>query len=977
MKDLRSPWSIFTLTLVLGTLLGCEPLQGRQAPASSIDSVLSVSAPSLDFGTVVVGNSGHLSETVTNRGSRAITVQQATVTNPEFTIVAPRFPRTISAGESMRVAIRFTPHSAGPLSAVISIGSARHSTTVTLTGTAVLPGKVAATPSNLRFGRVLKGKTQTRNETFTNTGSTNITVSQASVSNNAFQLSGPSLPLLLAPTQTAVFTVSFTPQGVGLVGGSLSVSSSVSLVPSNRSAITSRVRRHGNSESNTTIPLEGMGVGQGQLAVSPASLSFGTAQLGNSMTKPVTLTNAGTSPLQISQATVSGTGFRLNGLNLPASLQVGQSTTFNVVFSPSAAGNQNGSLTIVSDGSSPVTLVSLSGNAPTAPNGTLNSNLASLNFSSVLVGSTKSQSGILTNAGNATVTISQASVNGNGFSSSGLVLPLKLNAGQSTAFTVVYAPTAAGNSNGTLTIVSDASNTNLAISLAGTATKPTAPGVLVSSLSALNFGSIEVGKSKSQSESLTNTGDIALTVSQAHLTGAGFSMSGLLLPAKLDPGQSASFTVTYSPTSAGDNSGAINLTSDASNPTLAVSLSGTATAVPSPAILAQSLARLVFGSIQVDTTKSEIETLTNTGGSPVTITQANVSGAGFHVVGLSLPLKLNAAQSAHFTVNFSPTSAGVSNGSLVLVSDASNPSLAASLSGTGYDAPDPGVLTATASNLSFGSVQTGNSKSQPETLKNTGGSTVTLSRANLTGVGFSLDGIYLPLQLNAGESFTFNVVFAPSVAASASGSLTLVSDASNTISPISLSGSGAAAGQLSVSPAGLNFGSVIVGASKSLTTTLSALNSSVTISSGNVGDPEFSLSGASFPLTLSSGQSATLTITFKPQSSGSASSNLSFETNTANATLSQTLAGSGVAAPQHSVDLSWNPSNSAAGYLVYRGMKTGGPYAKLTPSAISSTFFTDSAVLSGATYFYVTTSVDSTGLESDDSNEVKASIPTP
>jgi len=58
-------------------------------------------------------------------------------------------------------------------------------------------------------------------------------------------------------------------------------------------------------------------------------------------------------------------------------------------------------------------------------------------------------------------------------------------------------------------------------------------------------------------------------------------------------------------------------------------------------------------------------------------------------------------------------------------------------------------------------------------------------------------------------------------------------------------------------------------------------------------------------------------------------------------------------------------------------MKTGGPYAKLTPSAISSTFFTDSAVLSGATYFYVTTSVDSTGLESDDSNEVKASIPTP
>ena len=870
MKDARSPWFMFTVALVLSTLLGCQALQGRQAPNTSIDSVLSVSGSSLNFGTVVIGNSGNRSETVTNRSTRAVTILQATVTNPEFIVLAPRFPLTIAAGESVRIAIRFTPQSTGSISGVIAIAGAHHSTTVTLQGTAVLPGKVAATPSNLRFGRVLKGKTQTRSETFTNTGSTNITLSQVSLSNSAFRLSGPSVPILLAPTQSAVFTVSFTPQSMGAVSGSLSVSSSASLVASNRSAITSRVRRHHSSESNTTIPLEGMGVGQGQLAASPASLSFGTAQLGNGMTKPVTLTNVGQSPLQISQATVSGAGFHMNGMNLPFWLQPGQNTTVNVVFSPPAAGNQNGSLTIVSDGSSPVTLVSLSGNAPVAASGTLNSNLASLSFGTLQVGNTKSQSGILTNSGNATVTISQASISGTGFIGSGLVLPLKLSAGQSTAFTVSYAPTAVGNNNGTLTIVSDASNKNLAVSLSGTATKPLAPGVLGSSLSALNFGSIEVGKTKTQSEMLTNTGATALTVSQAKITAAGFGISGLSLPSKLDPGQSASFTVTYS-----------------------------------------------------------------------------------------------------------PTTAGVSNGSLVLVSDASNPSLAASLSGTAYAAPDPGVITESATSFNFGSVQAGITKSQSETLKNTGGSTVTISQANLTGVGFSLDGIYLPLQLNAGESFTFSVVFAPNAAVNASGRLTLVSNASNTIPAISLSGSGAAAGQLSVSPAGLSFGNVVVGASKSLPTKLSALNSRVTISSSEVGDPEFSLSGASFPLTLSSGQSVTLMITFKPQSSGSASSSLSFATNTANTTVSQTLAGSGVAAPQHSVDLSWNPSNSAAGYLVYRGTKTGGPYAKLTPSAIASTFFTDNSVQSGATYFYVATSVDSTGLESDDSNQVAASIPTP
>ena len=158
MKDLRSPWSIFTLTLVLGTLLGCEPLQGRQAPASSIDSVLSVSAPSLDFGRLWLATAG-----ICRKRSRIAAQGPSRFSRQRLPILSSRLSRldsrrTIPAGESIRVAILFTPHSAGPLSAVISIGSARHSTTVTLKGTAVLPGKVAATPSNLRFGRSSKGK---------------------------------------------------------------------------------------------------------------------------------------------------------------------------------------------------------------------------------------------------------------------------------------------------------------------------------------------------------------------------------------------------------------------------------------------------------------------------------------------------------------------------------------------------------------------------------------------------------------------------------------------------------------------------------------------------------------------------------------------------------------------------------------------------------------------------------------------------
>ena len=209
-----------------------------------------------------------------------------------------------------------------------------------------------------------------KSETFTNRGSTNITISQASVSNGAFQLTGPALPLVLEPSQSTAFQVAFTPQIVGTVNASLSVTSSASLVASNRSA-TSHVRRHGTAESSESIPLSGTGAGQAQLAASPLGLSFGSALVGSSMTKMVTLANTGSSALQIAQASVTGAGFRLSGLNLPMTLQSGQSVNVSVIFSPPAAGNQSGSLTVVSDSANPVMLVALSGNSPVPASGTL------------------------------------------------------------------------------------------------------------------------------------------------------------------------------------------------------------------------------------------------------------------------------------------------------------------------------------------------------------------------------------------------------------------------------------------------------------------------------------------------------------------------------------------------------------------------------------------------------------------------------
>ncbi len=79
---------------------------------------------------------------------------------------------------------------------------------------------------------------------------------------------------------------------------------------------------------------------------------------------------------------------------------------------------------------------------------------------------------------------------------------------------------------------------------------------------------------------------------------------------------------------------------------------------------------------------------------------------------------------------------------------------------------------------------------------------------------------------------------------------------------------------------------------------------------------------------------------------------------------------------QHYVSLAWTASTSqVVGYNAYRSNTSGGPYTKLNSSLISTTSYNDQTVQSGTTYYYVTTAVNSQGLESTYSNQAAATVP--
>jgi ribosomal protein L11 len=457
------------------------------------------------------------------------------------------------------------------------------------------------------------------------------------------------------------------------------------------------------------------------------------------------------------------------------------------------------------------------------------------------------------------------------------------------------------------------------------------------------------------------------------MNGAGFAMSNLALPLTLHSGTAASATITFAPTATGNFNGGITFgtTSSQVQENVPISITGQGIA---PAVLAPNPSSLAFGNVQVGSTSSQPETLVNTGGSNVTISQGAASGPGFSISGLALPVTLSAGQSTSFTVLFSPTVSGAASGSVNITSNAPNPNLSIPLSGTGQAA---GTLAANPTTLAFGSVQVNGSANLSETLTNTSTSTITISQANLTGTGFSISGLSLPLTLTANQSVTFSATFAPTTSGAVSGMLSVVSNASNSPLNISLSGTGASAGRLTVSPSNLSFGNVAVGSSAPLSGSLSASGTSVTITSASLNNPEFVVSGISLPVTLAVGQSASFTVTFTPQASGAASASLSFSSNAVNSPTTQTMTGTGTAQTQHTVDLSWTASNDVVGYNIYRGTVSGGPYSMINPTLDGTTTYVDNTVSSGQTYYYVATAVNSNSQESGYSNEAQAVIPNP
>jgi Abnormal spindle-like microcephaly-assoc'd, ASPM-SPD-2-Hydin len=521
---------------------------------------------------------------------------------------------------------------------------------------------------------------------------------------------------------------------------------------------------------------------------------------------------------------------------------------------------------------------------------------------------------------------------------------------------------------------------NLSICEIVSAAAAATPNLTVSAAN-LAFGSVVDGASSASTLTLSSTGTAAATISSLSVSGTGFSLGSVTLPKTLSPGQTLALPVTFTPTVSGSVAGTVTIVSNSTtSPTHSVALSGTGVAATRQ--LTMSATSLNYGNVADGASSAMTLTATSSGNSPTSLSSVSLSGTGFSMGTLALPMSLSPGQSIAISVTFGPKTTGTVNGSLTFVTNCTTgATLTVPLTGTGASSTPQISLSATS--LGFGSVSDGSSKTLALTMTSSGTSPLTVNSLSISGSGFSAGPATLPATLTVGQSLTVQIAFSPQTAGSATGKLTISSNSTTgATSTVSLGGTGVATTTptLSLSTTALSFGSVTDGTSTKQALTLSSTGTAaLTVSSVSAAGTGFSVVGGTFPVSLNPGTSTTVTVQFAPTTTGTLTGQLAINSNSSTgSSVAVGLSGFGETAVTHTADLTWTaPSSSqdpVAGYHIYRAPQ-GGSFTLLNSSLETQTAYADSTVVSGSSYTYQVKSVDAAGTESVASNQFTATIP--
>ena len=924
---------------------------------------LTVNPSSISFGTVNVGQTQSATMTVQNQGLSSVALSGVQVADPAFTLSPDQMPATIPAGGSAAIKVSFAPTAAKSYSSdvVLMSGDQKTSVSVAGTGQSVSQGgtgtpALQVSASALQFGSVPIGTDSQQSLTLTSSGTAPLQISSLNAQGTGFSAQMPALPVTLQPGHTLTLPVQFLPKSSGQETGQLVIGSNAAQAPS----VT--VNLIGNGASSTPPPPPGSGTPA--LTLSSTTVNFGAVAVGSQGSNSVTLTSSGTADVVLQSVTVNGAAFSTGQLQLPLTLAPGQQIALPLTFIPSSAGAQQGQVTLADNATGSPSTIDLSGNGTTTASLSVPSDV---DFGDVTVSSQEDKTITLVSNGTAPVTVSAITIAGASFSDSAQVLPQVLQPNQQMSLKMKFNPKAEGDATGTVTVSSNSTSSPTSkVHIHGKGVVATVPS-LSASASSLSFGQVPLGSPATKTVTVTSTGTAPATITGGSITGAGYTatyagvpVQNLSAPITLQPGQSVTFSVAFDPTTTSGANGQLSLSTDTGSP-VNVSLSGTGIQDTTPA-LTVSAPSLNFGDVQEGSQAQLQLTLTSSGTAPVTISSSAIVGQQFQISSVAYPAgitgwpaTLNPGQQIVLSVTFTPDSVNSFTGDLALASNASGGTSNIPLSGTGDAVPAPNLALSTTS-INFGQVQIGSKISRTLVLTSTGTAPLNINTITVADPQFSVAPPSLPATLQPNQQMSVVVTFDPTTTGSDAATLTVTSDDPSGPATVSLGGSGTAipTAQLTVNPTAVNFGSVALNVASTQTVTLTSTGTApVTITAAMAAGPGFSISGATFPVTLNPNQSVALQVKFDPSAAGAASGQLTVTSDSTTGSTTQIpLNGTGIVTTTPILTVSPNalsfgsvPVNSTV-TLPLTLTSSGTAPLTINAATLSGTGFTDS----GATF---------------------------
>ncbi|NYF50096.1 choice-of-anchor D domain-containing protein [Tunturiibacter gelidoferens] len=416
---------------------------------------------------------------------------------------------------------------------------------------------------------------------------------------------------------------------------------------------------------------------QPTISLNPSSLTYNAQSIGTATAaQTITVTNTGVAPLTVSLVAVTG-DFNETDNCTAAPIAIDLTCTIQVSFLPTATGSRTGIFTVYGNVAGGQATATLLGTGLAAAAIVLDPVV--LKFPSTLLNATSPVQNItISNTSSAAVGLQGATITGGDFRITVNTCGPSLGPGVGCTVGIAFTPTGSGTRSGTLTVTDDVGTQTA--SLIGVGTSPATDAL--SPLS-LTFGVQQIDTaSPAQQITLSNTGDLPLTLIAAQITSGDFTVVNAC-GNSLNPHSACSMNVIFAPKNVGPLSGVLSVSDQYRTQTVALNGIG----VAPPGVSLAPFSTVVFPPTGVDLqSPPQTVTLTNNVGVPLSIQGISLTGDFVILPNSSTCGASVAANTACvLQVAFAPTVGGPRSGSLTVTDSAGNSPQKLSLTGPGVD----------------------------------------------------------------------------------------------------------------------------------------------------------------------------------------------------------------------------------------------------------------------------------------------------